>query len=84
MWKKKFILIILVLVVISFSQDLMAQCSQCKLLAEQNAADDEILGTKSANINSAIIYIMIIPYVALSILFRKQIKGFLKKVFKTA
>lgn len=70
--------------ILLFSQDIMAQCSQCKLLAEQAAADDEILGTKATTINSAILYIMIIPYIALTILFRKQIKTFLKKVFKAA
>jgi hypothetical protein len=82
-WRKVFLIVLFILVIL-FSQDLMAQCSQCKLLAEQSAADDEILGTKATTINSAILYIMVIPYIALTILFRKQIKGFFKKLFKTA
>jgi hypothetical protein len=64
--------------------ELIAQCSQCKLLAEQSAADDEILGAKSTTINSAILYIMAIPYIILMILFRKQISTLLKKVTKSA
>ena len=82
--KRVFIVLTVIVLVIIFSQDLSAQCSQCKLLAEQAAADDEILGTKATTINSAILYIMIIPYIALTILFRKQIKTFFKRVFKTA
>jgi hypothetical protein len=84
MMKRVFIVLTVIVLVIIFSQDLSAQCSQCKLLAEQAAADDEILGTKATTINSAILYIMIIPYIALTILFRKQIKTFFKRVFKTA
>lgn len=65
-------------------EDAAAQCSQCKLLAEQSAADDEILGAKSTTINSAILYIMAIPYIILMVLFRKQISTLFKKVTKSA
>lgn len=82
--RKIYITLIVLFIAIIFAQDAVAQCSQCKLLAEQTAADDEILGTKSTTINSAILYIMIIPYIILTILFRKQLKTIFKRVFKSA
>jgi hypothetical protein len=65
----------------------VAQCSQCKLLAEQsgNPADDKLLGDSGGNnINSAILYIMAVPYIILSFLFRKQIKRLFKRTFSSA
>jgi hypothetical protein len=62
---------------ISFTEGVFAQgCSQCKLLAEQNAGLDE--NSFGSNINGGILYLMIIPYLLLTFLFRKQILGFLK------
>jgi hypothetical protein len=70
----------LFIVTISASQDLLAQgCSQCKLLAEQNAGLDE--NSFGSNINGGILYLMIIPYLLLMFLFRKQIIGFVKGYF---
>ncbi len=70
----------LFIILISFTQDLLAQgCSQCKLLAEQNAGLDE--NSFGSNINGGILYLMIIPYILLMFLFRKQIIGFLKSYF---
>jgi hypothetical protein len=67
-----------------FSGNIDAQCSQCKLMAEQSGSsiDDSILDHNGgSNINSAILYIMIVPYIMLSILFRERIIRFFKKVF---
>jgi hypothetical protein len=64
--------------------DFAAQCSQCKLLAEQSggAMDDEILGTSGKNnINSAILYIMAVPYLILMFLFRNQLKQLFSRLF---
>ena len=75
--------IVLILVfVVPF--EAIGQCSQCKMLAEQSASDDEILGVKSTTINSAILYIMAIPYIILTILFRKQIKRLFSKIVNSA
>ena len=63
--------------------DLFAQCSQCKLLSEQHAQDDEILGVANkANINTAILYIMTVPYIILGFVFRKQIVRFVRNRFQ--
>ena len=57
-------------------------CSQCKLMAEQsNEMDETAFGT---NINSGILYLMIIPYLLILFLFRKQLVGFFKKLIKPA
>ena len=70
----------LFLAFISFSQNIFGQgCSQCKMLAEQNAGLDE--NSFGSNINGGILYLMIIPYLLLMFLFRNQIIGFLKSIF---
>jgi hypothetical protein len=75
---KKYLIIVALLVLFVFiDTEAISQCSQCKLLAEQsgNPVDDKLLGDSGGNnINSAILYIMAVPYIILSFLFRKQIK----------
>lgn len=78
------LIVLLLIVGFMFVPDLSAQCSQCKLLAEQSGSgiDAELLGDDGGNnINAAILYIMAVPYIILSILFRKQIKRFFKRTF---
>ena len=77
---RKFLPYLLLVVVLIFSQDLFAQgCSQCKLLAEQGSELDE--SSFGSNINYGILYLMIIPYLLIMFLFRKQIFAFFKKFF---
>jgi hypothetical protein len=54
-------------------------CSQCKLLAEQGSQADE--SSFGSNLNFGILYLMIIPYLLLLFLFRKQIIDFAKNLF---
>jgi hypothetical protein len=78
----KFKLILLTLIVFIYSslQQVYAQgCSQCKLLAEQGSEMDE--SSFGTNINSGILYLMIIPYLLILFLFRKKIVAVLKMVF---
>ena len=82
-WFKILLLLVAGFTLISFSNEIFAQCSQCKMLAEQSASDDEILGAKSTTINTAILYIMTIPYIILAILFRHQLKRLFKKLIKS-
>jgi len=76
----KFKILVFVTTSIFLGQQIYAQgCSQCKLLAEQGSeADEHSFGT---NINSGILYLMVIPYVLLLFLFRKQIYRFFKQIF---
>lgn len=76
--KKKFFFALLAIIL--FSQNIVAQgCSQCKLVAEQGSEMDE--SSFGSNINSGIIYLMIIPYLIIMFIFRKQILNFLKGIF---
>lgn len=58
--------------VIVIHSGLYAQgCSQCRLLTEQgNELEESSFGS---NINTGILYLMIIPYLLLMFLFRKRI-----------
>jgi hypothetical protein len=82
-------IVLLVAFVFFFSGDAEAQCSQCKLLAEQsgNSIDDKILDNNNGNnINSAILYIMAAPYILLAmvtLVFRKKIKKIFNKTFSS-
>ncbi len=77
MKQKAFLLIVAGVV---FSQQLWAQgCSQCKLLAEQGSEMPE--DAFGSNINTGILYLMIIPYLLLMFLFRKPIIAFFKGLF---
>ena len=74
--------IFLSLLVLFFAhQEVFGQgCAQCKVVAEQAAseADESSFGS---NINSGILYLMLIPYFLLVFLFRKKIIGILRMVF---
>lgn len=54
-------------------------CSQCKLLAEQGSEMDE--NSFGTNINTGILYLMVIPYMIIMFIFRKQIIAFFKQLF---
>jgi hypothetical protein len=66
-----------IIAVLLVQSELFAQgCSQCKLLSEQGSELDE--NSFGSNINTGILYLMIIPYLLLMFLFRKRIFGFLR------
>ncbi len=73
------LILLFVLVFFQTSTILAQGCSQCKLLAKQGSEVDE--ASFGTNINSGILYLMIIPYLLLLFLFRKQILGFVKGFF---
>ncbi|PKR79752.1 hypothetical protein CW751_13585 [Brumimicrobium salinarum] len=82
-------LVLVLIFVFLFTGEVDAQCSQCKLLAEQSgdSIDDKILDNNNGNnINSAILYIMAAPYILLvliTFLFRKKIKKLFNKTFSS-
>ena len=75
--KKGVFLLVLALLFICFTEPIFGQgCSQCKMLSTQGAEITEIdEASFGSNINYGILYLMIIPYLLLMFLFRKQIKG---------
>jgi hypothetical protein len=68
-WKK---IVLLLNIFAFFSANLMGQCVMCKAQAEAQWEED------GSGINMGIIYIMVIPYIILFIVFRKQIRGFFR------
>jgi hypothetical protein len=76
------LILLFVLVFFQVSTFFAQGCSQCKLLAQQGSEVDE--ASFGTNINSGILYLMIIPYLLLLFLFRKQILGFVKGFFNPA
>lgn len=79
--RKKIVLVFAILLIadITFGQG----CSQCKLIAEQGSELDE--ASFGSNINYGILYLMAMPYIIVSFLFRKKIFQFIKsRIKKTA
>lgn len=73
-------IILVVLFLLTNVQQIVAQgCSQCKMLAEQGNGLDE--NSFAGNINGGILYLMLIPYLILMFLFRKQVFNFIKGFF---
>jgi len=68
---KKIILSLLLVVVGAFNFIYGQGCSQCKMVTEQATELDE--ASFGSNINSGILYLMLIPYILLMFLFRKRI-----------
>jgi hypothetical protein len=76
---KKAVLFFVFTVVSLFQYAYTQGCSQCKLVSEQATELDE--SSFGSNINSGIIYLMLIPYFLLLFLFRKKIIGIFRMVF---
>lgn len=75
--KKSILLFVVFFLFVGF--DIYAQgCSQCKLLAEQGSELDE--ASFGSNINSGILYLMLIPYILLIFFFRKRIVRLFKSL----
>jgi hypothetical protein len=73
------LLFFLVLTVTTVQSVWSQGCSQCKLLAEQGSGLEE--ASFGSNINSGILFLMVIPYLILMFLFREQIKNIVSKLF---
>lgn len=75
-------LFITLFLALSAGADVWAQCSMCRAVTNSNMQNDDFVGT---GLNPAIIYLMILPYVLLSVIafvfFRKQIIQRLRSLF---
>jgi hypothetical protein len=58
--------------------NLEAQCAMCKAAAETSAKNDP--ESMAKNLNTGILYLMAVPYLALCFIFRKQIAQLWKKL----
>jgi len=61
--RKALFLLVIVLLFVSFQQELLAQCAMCKAVLESNMQSGEEAVGKG--INSGIMYIMFVPYILL-------------------
>ena len=78
---KKWIVLAVLFFIVLGDNELIAQgCSQCKLLAEQGSELEE--ASFGSNINSGILYLMILPYLILMFLFRKYIFRFFRSLVR--
>jgi hypothetical protein len=74
---KKWLVLVIFFTFLFVGNEIYAQgCSQCKLLAEQGSELDE--ASFGSNINSGILYLMLIPYVLIFFFFRKRIFSFFR------
>lgn len=75
----KFKLSLFLVLMVTMAKSAWTQgCSQCKLLAEQGSGLEE--ASFGSNINSGILFLMIIPYLILIFLFRDQVKNIFSKL----
>lgn len=78
---RKYLLVILVLFLFIISQnDLPAQCAMCKQSAETSLKSNPKSMVRS--LNTGILYLMAVPYLAIAFIFRKQLIQLGKKVMK--
>lgn len=74
---KKWFVVAVVFFLLFVGNESFAQgCSQCKMLAEQGSELDE--ASFGSEINTGILYLMIIPYILIFLLFRKRILSFFR------
>jgi len=81
--RKLLFIVIFTISILFFSQsELLAQCAMCKSVPTSNTAAG---GNRAAGLNTGILYLMSIPYIALAGLawffFKKQIKARLKALW---
>jgi len=78
---KNYTKVFVVLFLSLFVFDVFGQgCSQCRMLSEQASGLDE--ASFGTNINTGILYLMLIPYILLMVLFRNRIKGLFKSLIR--
>ena len=64
-------ILILVVLLLAVSFDADAQCAMCKSAAESDLKNDP--SSMAKNLNTGILYLMTVPYIAIAFIFRKQI-----------
>jgi uncharacterized membrane protein YciS (DUF1049 family) len=72
----------IVVVAILIGADVDAQCAMCKMSAE--AASKEMDMSIGEQVNSGIIYLMIIPYLVFFVFFRKKIRHLFRELKNAA
>lgn len=61
------------------TESLLAQCAMCKQSAESTMKNDP--SSIANGLNSGILYLMAVPYLAIMFIFRKQIASLMRKLY---
>ena len=69
---------VFVCLVLFIPADVFAQCAMCKQSAESTLRSNP--GSIARGLNSGILYLMAVPYLAILFIFRKQVLVLLKKI----
>ncbi len=73
--KNAYILVVLVLLLI-FTIDSRAQCAMCKAAAESDLENNS--KSIARGLNKGILFLMAMPYLIVSVIFRKELLGLIK------
>ena len=73
-----YVFVAAMLILLFAGSDLSAQCAMCKAAAEASVKNDP--ESMAKNLNTGILYLMAVPYLALCFIFRKQIMQLWKKL----
>lgn len=60
---KKYILILVLLLIVVLGSDVLAQCPMCRMSAEANLENG---GTEGKGLNKGILYMLALPYILIS------------------
>jgi hypothetical protein len=69
---------IVILLVFLIIPDVSAQCAMCKQAAESSLRSNP--RSMARSLNSGILYLMVVPYVMIAFIFRKQLYKLIRKV----
>jgi len=74
---RQVILALFLILVFIFPDQSVAQCAMCKSAAESSIKNDP--SSMAKNLNTGILYLMAVPYLAIAFIFRKQIVALYKR-----
>lgn len=74
-----FVFGIVLLILLLSAEPALAQCAMCKQSAESTMKNNP--SSIANGLNSGILYLMAVPYLAIMFIFRKQIASILRKLY---
>lgn len=79
-FNRNYLIVTLVIIMSLIQIDLNAQCAMCKQAAETSLKSNP--NSIARGLNSGIIYLMVVPYLLIGFIFRKQLLQLFKILFK--
>jgi hypothetical protein len=72
------VIVVIILTTFILPQELAAQCAMCKQSAESSLKSNP--GSIARGLNSGILYLMAVPYLAIMFIFRKQLLTLARRI----